>query len=237
MATIIHPGRYSQCVRPSLPLPCHRRLRAAQPRGRPGAPPARRSRAVGPHVHRQRRPVQRVPVPRHLADLRQAGACRAASTTRTPAASTLGNWNSNVNEGAGFPAGNLEMDFYGGWKKTWGDWGLDLGAIYYYYPGTNAELAGDPFSPRNNRTGKIAHRQRAQHRALHRRQLEVPLAEVLPRRSATTSRAPNTKGSSYLDLTANYDLGDGWGINGHVGAPELVKQHDQRPTTPTGSSA
>ena len=37
----------------------------------------------------------------------------------------LGNWNSNVNEGAGFPQGNLEMDFYGGWKKAFGDFGLD----------------------------------------------------------------------------------------------------------------
>ncbi|OQY67322.1 MAG: hypothetical protein B6D47_10970, partial [Rhodocyclaceae bacterium UTPRO2] len=45
-----------------------------------------------------------------------------------------GNWNSNVNSGAGFPSGNLEMDFYGGWKKTLGDWGLDVGAIYYTYP-------------------------------------------------------------------------------------------------------
>ena len=26
----------------------------------------------------------------------------------------LGNWNSNVSPGAGFPGGNLEMDFYGG---------------------------------------------------------------------------------------------------------------------------
>ena len=29
----------------------------------------------------------------------------------------VGNWNSNVNSGAGFPEGNLEMDFYGGWKN------------------------------------------------------------------------------------------------------------------------
>ena len=58
----------------------------------------------------------------------------------------VGNWNSNVNEGAGFPAGNIEMDFYGGWKKTWGDWGLDLGGIYYYYPGTDANrTAGTTF--------------------------------------------------------------------------------------------
>src|SRR5262245_51346614 len=35
----------------------------------------------------------------------------------------VGNWNSNVNEGAGYPGGNLEMDFYGGWKKFFGDFG------------------------------------------------------------------------------------------------------------------
>lgn len=46
-----------------------------------------------------------------------------------------GNWNSNVNEGAGFPAGNLEMDFYGGWKKSFGDIGFDIGLLQYYYPG------------------------------------------------------------------------------------------------------
>jgi uncharacterized protein (TIGR02001 family) len=52
----------------------------------------------------------------------------------------LGNWNSNVSSYY-FPGGaNLEMDFYGGYKWTMGDLGLDLGAIYYYYPG--AELNG-----------------------------------------------------------------------------------------------
>ena len=60
-----------------------------------------------------------------------------------------GNWNSNVNQGAGYPGGNLEMDFYGGWKGSWGDWGLDVGGIYYYYPGTNAGPT-IPFSPASN---------------------------------------------------------------------------------------
>src|SRR6266480_5431094 len=50
----------------------------------------------------------------------------------------LGNWNSNVSQGAGYPGGNIEMDFYGGWKKAFGDLGLDVGFIYYYYPGTKA---------------------------------------------------------------------------------------------------
>ena len=50
----------------------------------------------------------------------------------------LGNWNSNVASGAGYPEGNLEMDFYGGYKTTFGDIGVDVGALYYYYPGSKA---------------------------------------------------------------------------------------------------
>lgn len=52
----------------------------------------------------------------------------------------LGNWNSGV----GFidpDVGNvtqkrarLEMDFYGGYKWSVGDWGFDIGLLQYYYP-------------------------------------------------------------------------------------------------------
>ena len=53
----------------------------------------------------------------------------------------VGNWNSNVS-GVQYPNGSsIEMDFYGGWKKTWDDWGLDVGTIYYYYP-NNAKFIG-----------------------------------------------------------------------------------------------
>src|SRR5919201_1256515 len=64
----------------------------------------------------------------------------------------LGNWNSNVSQGAGYPGGTIEMDFYGGYKKAFGDSGLDVGASYCYYPGTKAG-ATIPFSPANNRPG------------------------------------------------------------------------------------
>ncbi len=30
---------------------------------------------------------------------------------------------------------NAEVDFYGGWRNSWGAFSVDLGAIYYYYPG------------------------------------------------------------------------------------------------------
>src|SRR4051812_49980751 len=51
----------------------------------------------------------------------------------------LGNWNSNISQGAGFPGGSIEMDFYGGWEKGVGDFRLGVGALYYYYPGTDSD--------------------------------------------------------------------------------------------------
>ena len=50
----------------------------------------------------------------------------------------LGNWNSNVSSILFSGGSGIEMDFYGGWKKSFGDFGLDIGSIYYYYP--NAEF-------------------------------------------------------------------------------------------------
>ena len=67
----LHSHRGSSCVR-RLPLRCLSRLRRAPPDRRAGADaPARASRA-GLHAHRERRPVQRIHLPRHLADRRQA---------------------------------------------------------------------------------------------------------------------------------------------------------------------
>ncbi len=52
----------------------------------------------------------------------------------------LGNWNSTVNFVDPNPLNTtvkrvgLEMDFYGGYKWSVGDWGFDLGLLQYYYP-------------------------------------------------------------------------------------------------------
>jgi len=128
----------------------------------------------------------------------------------------VGNWNSNVNQGAGYPGGNLEMDFYGGWKGTWGDWGLDVGDIYYYYPGTNATAISVPVVA-SNRAPFTVHTG-----SVHNNELYIAGSWkwISLKYSHATSdyfSTPNTKGSNYLDLSATYDLGDGWGINGHVG--------------------
>jgi uncharacterized protein (TIGR02001 family) len=129
----------------------------------------------------------------------------------------VGNWNSNVSSGAGFPDGNLEMDFYGGYKTTVGDVGLDVGAILYYYPGSEGKVLG---------TG-------AQSGAVNNKEVYVGASwQFLTLKYSYAfddyfslrgwdnngnSTGKSTKGTSYLDLSANYDLGNGWGVNAHVG--------------------
>ena len=126
----------------------------------------------------------------------------------------LGNWNSNVSEGAGFPDANLEMDFYGGYKFSVGDFGIDVGAIYYY-PGSDAGV-GTLFSPANNKSGKV-HSGGVSNTELYVGATWKFLSAKYFYSVDDYFSAPDTDGSSYLDLAANYDLGNGWGVNGHVG--------------------
>lgn len=118
-----------------------------------------------------------------------------------------GNWNSNVSSGAGYPEGNLEMDFYGGYKASFGDFGIDVGGLYYYYPGTDLSITNGG----KTNSGRVDNG-------------EIYIAGTWKFLSLKYSHAvsdyfavPDSKGTGYLDLSANYDLGEGWGINGHVG--------------------
>jgi len=113
----------------------------------------------------------------------------------------LGNWNSNVSQGAGYPGGNIEMDFYGGYKKAFGDLGLDVGFIYYYYPGTDPKI--------DNKEVYIGGSWKF---------LSVKwfysLADYF---KVKGDNGADTKGTNYLDLALNYDLGSGWGVVAHWG--------------------
>ena len=128
-----------------------------------------------------------------------------------------GNWNSNVSSGAGFPDGNLEMDFYGGWKKTWGDWGLDLGGIVYYYPGSRGrtlDAKADSGAVTNKELYIGGSWKTVSLKYYHSMDDYFSLRGW---NSAGTATSKSTKGTHYTDLSATYDLGDGWGVNGHVG--------------------
>lgn len=138
----------------------------------------------------------------------------------------LGNWNSNISSGAGFPDGNLEMDFYGGYKASFGDFGLDVGAIYYYYPGSEARGLGIGANSGvvNNKEIYIGGTWK-----FLSAKYSYAVDDYFSLRgvnAAGASTGKNTKGSSYLDIGATYDLGDGWGINGHVGLLSLENVHN-----------
>ena len=123
----------------------------------------------------------------------------------------LGNWNSNVSSGAGFPDGNLEMDFYGGYKTSLGDLGLDVGAIYYYYPGSEARFLGT-----NAQSGVVNNKEVYVGGSWKFVTLKYSYA-VDDYFSLRGANGESTRGTGYLDLSANYDLGDGWALVGHVG--------------------
>jgi uncharacterized protein (TIGR02001 family) len=108
----------------------------------------------------------------------------------------LGNWNSNVNPGAGFNGANFEMDFYGGWKKAFGDFGVDVGLIYYFYPGSNPDVENTEIYVGGSW-----------------KTLSLKYYHAID----DYFSVPNTKDSNYLDLSFTYDFGRGFGLVAHYG--------------------
>jgi uncharacterized protein (TIGR02001 family) len=113
-----------------------------------------------------------------------------------PSGLYLSNWNSNVHPNAGYPNASLEMDLYGGWKRAFGDFGVDIGAIYYFYPGSDPSI--------DNREIYFGARW---HTVWLR--YNHSLGEYFD--------VSGTENSSYVDLSATFDFGGGWGLVGHYG--------------------
>ena len=111
----------------------------------------------------------------------------------------LGNWNSSISDSF-FAGAPLEMDFYGGYKGAAGPLGYDIGVLYYYYPGSN--LAG---------VGTIDNLE--VYAGVSWQFLSLKYFHAV----SDFFGAPNTDCSNYIDLTATFDLGQGWGVNGHIG--------------------
>lgn len=132
-----------------------------------------------------------------------------------PSGFYLGNWNSNVSEGAGFPGASLEMDFYGGFKPSFGDLGLDVGFVYYAYPGSDAG-ATTLFSPFNLRHG-TTHSGAVNNKEFYAGATWKWLTAKWFYSLGDYFSAPGTKGSNYLDLGLTFDMGGGWAANAHYG--------------------
>ena len=58
-----------------------------------------------------------------------------------------GTWGSNVSGNQFLNGASLELDLYGGYRRTYGKLGLDLGAQYYWYPSARYNITpGDEYN-------------------------------------------------------------------------------------------
>lgn len=121
----------------------------------------------------------------------------------------VGTWASNVSwlsdATVGQPSGStvsssMEWDFYGGYKGSLpADFGYDLGVLYYWYPGTypsTVYVGGFPASYTKPNTLEL-------YAALTWKFLSLKYSYGADNK---TFGIPNSRGSSYLDFTASYDV-------------------------------
>lgn len=115
----------------------------------------------------------------------------------------VGNWNSNI-DAAGYNGANLEMDFYGGYKLPLGDFTLDVGALYYYYPGSG--VAG---------SNKIDNTE------IYVGGSYGPFSLKYSHAVSDFFGVPDSKNAGYLDGSVTYELSPGFSLVGHVGYQKL----------------
>ncbi len=121
----------------------------------------------------------------------------------------LGVWGSNVS-GSQFTDGNLESDWYGGWAKTWGDWGVNVGGLYYYYPG--AKLGnGDKYDTFEG-YGSVSWKWISA-------KISYAFTDFFGcnENSCASAFSGGSDGSTYIELNATYPVTEAFSITGHVG--------------------
>ena len=117
----------------------------------------------------------------------------------------VGNWNSNIS--SSFTAGaNVENDIYAGIVKEVGPVELNLGVLRYIYPGATATAKPD--------TTEVY--------------LGVTYGPISYKYSHSTTNyfganSGNSKGSSYQEINASFDLTDSISVSAHAGRTNIAK--------------
>lgn len=133
----------------------------------------------------------------------------------------LGTWLSNqawvatggtnaLNDPSYKSSSSLEIDIYGGYKGAAGDFGYDLGAIHYYYPGDKVAAQVSPDTTELYLAGTW-------------KMLTLKYSHVVSDYfiSWGVLDTVRTRGSNYLELNAAHDLGNGWGVLAHIGTQKI----------------
>lgn len=131
----------------------------------------------------------------------------------------VGAWASSISWVKDFTgSGRVEVDVYGGFKNSFaGDWNYDLGFITYNYPGKGSAI---PTVLANPNTQEL-------YASLGYKWLTAKYSY------ATSSHFigwyggaafnEKTRGSDYIELNANYDMGSGWTLIGHIGRQKVKR--------------
>jgi uncharacterized protein (TIGR02001 family) len=130
----------------------------------------------------------------------------------------VGNWNSNVSGNLFQNGAGLEMDFYAGYKfEPVKDFTADIGLLYYYYPGATIGTTGSKYDNAEIYFGGTYKWLSVKYSygltdffGLDARTAGIYAFTALPANG-------DSKGSSYLDLTANFEVADKTTLTLHAG--------------------
>ena len=143
----------------------------------------------------------------------------------------VGAWAANnvkwIKDFNGATQGDYEIDLYGGYKGEIKSAGLsyDLGFITYQYPGNNS---GEPGTPG---AGQFSNASTKEIYAA----VTYGVATLKYNRSLGDFLGNlRSDGSTYLDLSATFDLGEGYSLVPHVGRQTIPNQNS---ATKTGNAA
>ncbi|UTY59634.1 TorF family putative porin [Massilia sp. erpn] len=118
-----------------------------------------------------------------------------------PSGWSVGTWMSNVSKHF-IEDGLLEWDIYGGYNGTVGDVGYSALLYYYKYPRAEIHATGTKFNYTEVSLG-------------------LTYKFLYAKYNRTVSRdffgITNARGTGYLDIGANYDMGSGYTLNLHLG--------------------
>jgi len=122
----------------------------------------------------------------------------------------IGAWASGIRwiKDAGASKGDVELDLYGGYKgSTSGGLGYDLGYLRYEY--VDNSFSG--VTGTNANTDEV-------YAALSYGPISFKYSYALSDLFGT----PNSKGSGYADLSATFDLGQGYSLTPHIGRQDVA---------------
>lgn len=103
---------------------------------------------------------------------------------------------------------DFELDLYGGYKGSAGDIGYDIGFIRYVYDGSRNAATTAFVTPDGSEL----------YLGLSWKLLSFKYSHVVSRHFEGWADA---KGSTYVELNASHDLGNGWGLLAHLGHQRL----------------